>query len=336
MPLLTPSAVHVDRPLTNLAILNMQQQQDFIADKVFPNVPSQYQSDEYYIWKREDFLRDEMKLLSPGTSPERIGLAVETGTFSIKVRGLSAILDNQTAANEDQAIRVREAHVMALTQKGLINRDRNWVSTYFATNVWDTEYDGVASADNNLDSEITQWDDYSNSNPVIDVTNAKTAMSLKAGGLRPNVMVVTQDVHDVLVNHPVIIERISGGATTSSPAMVSRQFLASVFEVEEYLVINTVFNNALEGATENLEFIASKKAALYHRPQSPGIFVPSAGYNFTWSTLDNSSGYGVEIMSYSDDALKRQHIAEELQLVMAYDQKLVSAELGVFFNTVIS
>lgn len=335
MPLLTPSAIHVNTPMTNLAILNMQQQQDYIADKVFPNVPSQYQSDIYYKWKREDFLRDEMKLLAPGTSPERVGVALETDTFSIPVRGISAIMDMQTAANTDVAIRWREAQIMRLTTSALINRDRNWISTYFTSGLWDTEYAGVDSATPSA-GEVGRWDRYADSNPIVDITNAKTTMALAAGGLRPNVMVVTQDVHDILVNHPVILERISGGATTSSPAMVSRQFLASVFEVEEYLVINTVFNSAAEGATESLAYIASKSAALYHRPQAPGIFVPSAGYNFTWATLDNSAGYGVEVMSYTDDALARQHIAEEMQLVQAYTQKLVSSELGVFFADVIN
>jgi len=337
MPLLTPSAVHVNTPLTNLAILNMQQQQDYIADKVFPNVPSQYQSDIYYKWKREDFLRDEMKLLAPGTSPERVGVALETDTFSIPVRGISAIMDMQTAANTDVAIRWREAQVMRLTTTALINRDRNWISSYFATGLWDTEYAGVDSASPSA-GEVGRWDRYADSNPIVDVTNAKTAMALAAGGLRPNVMVVTQDVHDILVNHPVVLERIglNAGATTSQPAMVSRSALASIFEVEEYLVISTVFNSAAEGATETLEFIATKKAALFHRPPAPGIFVPSAGYNFTWSTLDNSSGYGVEVMTYTDDALTRQHIAEEMQLVQAYTQKLVSPELGVFFEDVIN
>lgn len=335
MPLLTPSAVHVDKPLTNLAILNMQEQQDYIADKVFPNVPSEYRSDEYYVWNRADFMRDEMKLLAPGVAPEKMGVTATTSTFSIAVRGLAAQIDTQTAANEDAALRIREAHVRALIQKALINRDRNWVANYFSDSLWDTEYEGVSGTSPTL-PQVTHWSDYTASNPIVDVTRAKSAMALKAGGLRPNVMVVTQDVHDVLINHPIILERIAGGATTANPAMISRQFLASVFEVEEYLVISTVFNDALEGATEDGKYISTKSAALYHRPAAPGIFVASAGYNFTWSSLDNSSGYGVEVMSFTDEALRRQHIAEELQLVMAYDQKLVSAELGVFFKTIIA
>jgi hypothetical protein len=63
--------------------------------------------------------------------------------------------------------------------------------------------------------------------------------------------------------------------------------------------------------------------------------VPAAGYNFTWSTLDNSSGHGVEVRSYTGDHLAIEGIAEEIHAVMAYDQKVVGNEMGVFFADII-
>ena len=47
MPMLTPSAVHIDQPLTNLTIAYVQDQNAFIADKVFPVVGVERQSDKY-------------------------------------------------------------------------------------------------------------------------------------------------------------------------------------------------------------------------------------------------------------------------------------------------
>jgi len=38
MPLLTPSQVHIDQPLSNLTLAHVQEQTNFIADKVFPTV----------------------------------------------------------------------------------------------------------------------------------------------------------------------------------------------------------------------------------------------------------------------------------------------------------
>jgi hypothetical protein len=82
--------------------------------------------------------------------------------------------------------------------------------------------------------------------------------------------------------------------------------------------------------------VATKKAALYYAPASSGLMVPSAGYNFTWNELDNASGYGIDIRSYTGDFLRVEGVAELLEANMAYDQKVVGADLGVFFNTILS
>ena len=68
MPMLTPSAVHIDQPLTNLTIAYLQNTTGFIADKVFPNVPVSKLTDKYYIYNREDFNRSgNVKPLAPRT-----------------------------------------------------------------------------------------------------------------------------------------------------------------------------------------------------------------------------------------------------------------------------
>lgn len=337
MPMLTPSQVHVDQPLTNLTLAYIQDQSAFIADKVFPNVPVSKQTDKYYIYDRENFLRTgDVKPLGPRTRPERVGMALSTDSYSIDVRALATDFDFQTLANEDTSLDVRAAGARMLTQRMLIDRENRWASTYFATGVWDTEYTGVANAANNTTSEVTQWDDYTNSTPIVDVTTAKRDAMLASGGFMPNVMVVTRDVRDTLINHPDILARLNGGATVVNTALVTNSKLAEIFEVEDFLIMDAIQNTAAEGAAEALGFVATKKAAIYYRPAAPGLMVPAAGYNFTWSTLDNSSGHGVEIMSYTGDYLGIEGIAEEIHACMAYDQKVVGSEMGIFFNTVLS
>ena len=52
---------HIDSALTNISVAYMQDSSNFIADKVFPVVPVQKQSDRYFIYKKEDWFRDEAK-----------------------------------------------------------------------------------------------------------------------------------------------------------------------------------------------------------------------------------------------------------------------------------
>ena len=54
MPLLTPSSVHIDAPLSNLTTAYAQSQENFIADKVFPIVGVDKQSDKYYQYNRAE------------------------------------------------------------------------------------------------------------------------------------------------------------------------------------------------------------------------------------------------------------------------------------------
>lgn len=336
MAYLTPSQVHVDTPLTNLTVAYIQSEDAFIADKVFPNVPVSKKSDSYYIYDRSEFIRSgDVKSLAPRTRPERVGLSLSTDTYNVDVRALATDFDTQTLANEDTALDIRAAGARMLTQRLLIDREQNWINNYFATGVWTTEYTGVTNADNDTATEFTWWSDYTNSTPIQDVTTAKRAGHLASGGFKPNVMVITQDVKDVLVNHPDIIDRIDGGATTINPALVTDRMLAQIFDVEEVLVIEAVENTGGTGAPESLAYLETKKAALYYRPAAPGLMVPAAGYNFTWTNLENSSGYGVSTLSYSGDYLTIEGIAEEIHVVMGYDQKVVGAEMGVFMNSII-
>ena len=334
MPMLTPAQVHIDQPLTNLTIAYLQSVDNFIADRVFPNVPVSKQTDKYYIYNREDFNRSgQVKPLAPRTRPERVGMTLATDSYAIEVRALATDFDFQTLANEDTALDIRAAQSRMLTMQMMIDREKRWADTYFTTGVWATEYEGVASAPSA--GQVIAWDDYDNSTPIIDVTNAKRAAQLASGGFRPNIMVVTRDVHDTLIHHPDILGRFIGGATVSDTALTTRQKLAEIFEVSQDLVSDAIENTGRAGLAESNAFINSKKAALYYSPAAPGLMVPAAGYNFTWSTLDNSSGYGVEIRSYTGEYLAIEGIAEELHAVMAYDMKVVGTEMGVFFKDII-
>jgi len=274
-----------------------------------------------------------VKPLAPRTRPERVGMSLATDSYSIEVRGLATDFDFQTLANEDTALNIRAAQSQMLTMQLMIDREKRWASTYFTDGVWDTEFTGTASTSSGTD--VIRWDEYDTSTPIIDVTNAKRAAQLASGGFRPNVMVVTRDVRDILVHHPDILARLSGGATVSDTALVTDAKLAEIFEVSRFLVSDSIENTAKAGLDENNAFINTKKAALYYTPAAPGLMVPAAGYNFTWSTLDNSSGHGVEIRSYTGEYLAIEGIAEELHAVMAYDQKVVGTEMGVFFNDIL-
>jgi hypothetical protein len=336
MPFLTARDVHIDQPLSNLTIAEMQGMTGFIADKIFPQVPVQKKTDKYYIYDKGDFSRvGAVKARAPRTRPERIGLSLSTDSYSIEEYALATDFDFETLANEDTSLNIRLAQSTALTGQLMVDREIKFATSFFSAGIWDTEYEGVAGSPSS--GEVRDWSDYTNSTPIEDVTTAITAAHLTSGGVfRPNTMVVSRDVRDVLVNHPDILARLNGGATVTDTALVTEAKLAEIFGVSQFLISDSVKNTAATGSAASFSYINVKKAALYYAPVSPSLMTASAGYIFTWATLDNSSGYGIETRSYQNDMLEMEGIAEEIHCIMNYDFKVVGSSLGVYFNDIIA
>jgi hypothetical protein len=328
MPLLTPSAVHVDQPLTNLTLAYAQSQENFIADKVFPTVGVSKQSDKYYIYDRANMNRTgDVEKLAPRTEVNRIGMTLSTSSYFADVYGLGMDFDEQTLANEDAMLDIRSAGAETLAMRLMIHREEQFATNFFSTGVWGT--------DNTL-SGTDQWSDYTNSTPIQDVTAARRAVQLASGGFKPNTMVVGKEVRDKLINHPDILARLNGGATVTNTALITDAKLAEIFEVENFYVMEAVKNSSVEGVAESNAFIGGKNALLAHTPSTAGLMSPAAGLTFAWNNLEGVNNLGITVESFSDDALKRQQIAEMIQVKMSYDMKVVGADLGYLFAAAVA
>ena len=326
MPLLTPSQVHIDQPLSNLTLAYVQEQTNFVADKVFPVVGVARQSDKYYIYDRANMNRaGDVKKLAPRTEVNRIGLKISNDSYYTDVYGLGMDFDEQTIANEDAMLEIRSAGAQTLVNRVLIEREQQFATTFFSAGVWTTDV-----------TPANLWSDYTNSTPITDVTTGRRTMQLLAGGMKPNTMVIGKEVRDILVNHPDVLARLNGGATVTNTALVTDAKLAEIFEVENFFVMEAVANTAAEGLAEVNAFIGGKNALLVHTPRTSGLMTPAAGLTFAWNNIPGVSNLGITVESFSDDALKRQQVAEHIQVKMAYDMKVVGADLGYFFSSVVA
>ena len=332
MPLLTPSAVHVDQPLTNLTLAYAQSQENFIADKVFPTVGVQKQSDKYYIYDRANMNRTgDVEKLAPRTEVNRIGMTISNSSYFADVYGLGMDFDEQTLANEDAALEIRSAGAETLAMRLMIHREEQFATSFFSDNIWGTNYDGAGAT---AGTNFLYWDDAA-AKPIQNVTDLRRVMQLKSGGFKPNTMVVGKEVRDALVNNADILARLNGGATVTNTALVTDAKLAEIFEVENFYVMEAVKNSSVEGVAESNAFIGGKHAMLCYTPNNAGLMSPAAGLTFAWNNLEGVNNLGITVESFSDDALKRQQIAEMIQVKMSYDMKIVGADLGAFVNGIV-
>jgi hypothetical protein len=329
MPQPTQGDVHVNTPLTNISIAYMQDAMNFVADRIFPNVPVAKQSDRYYVYDRGFFNRDEMEVRAPGTESAGSGYEVDnTPTYYAPVYAFHHDIPDQVRSNADSQVDPDRDATNLVTHKGLIKREKLWVSKFFTSSVWTTDIDGVAGSPSA--GETIQWNDAS-SDPIADVRlGVRTVLELT--GFKPNTLVLGKAVFDALIDHPDIVDRIKYGQSQGNVAMADTAELAALLKIPRVFVMEAIENTAAEGASNAHSFIGGKHALLSYAAPAPGMQVPTAGYTFSWTGYLGASANGARISRFRMDPLK----SDRVEIEMAFDQKLVSADLGYFFNGIVA
>jgi hypothetical protein len=333
MPNPTQSDLHVNQPLTNVSVAWIPNAGDFICQKVFPKVPVQKQSDLYWKWSKSDWRRTDVVKRAPGTESAGVGWNYDTDSYFCHVYAVHRDIDDQVRANADSNFSLDSDSTKFLTNQMLLKRELDWADTYFKTGVWATEYDGVASGVGA--GEFLQWSDGA-SDPIKDVAEWKLAYKLLTG-YEPNKLVMGPDVLRELKSHPDIIDRIK----FTQRGVVTKDLLASLFEIPEILVPMAskvtsdirINDAAAQDAAAEYEFITDTKSMLMsYAPPAASLLTPSAGYTFVWSGYHGGNSEGVKVKQY-----RMEHIASDrLETEMTYDMKVVAADMGIFFNTVVA
>ena len=326
--------VHVNRPLTQISIAFMQMAMAFVASRVFPNISVSHQSDAYFVYPRGEFNRDDMKERPPGTESAGGTYKVGTDTYYSRVYAYHKDVPDQVRGNQDQPINLDREATQFVTLKGLIKRERTWVDKFFKGGVWTFDSDGAAARSANFApnvaarNDLVYWNNAA-STPIEDIRLVKRFMQ-ESTGFRPNKLTLGRAVFDTLLDHGDIVGRLDRGQTTG-PAVAMVDSLAALFEVEQILVMDAVYNTAKEDAADSHSFIGGKHALLSYSPATPGLMTPSAGYTFGWNGYLGAGPEGNRISRFRMDSLKSDRIENEI----AYDQKLIAADLGAFFEGIV-
>lgn len=317
-----PSDVHVNALLSAVSVAFLQDQSKFIADIVFPRVQVAKQSDHYATYPRGDFLRSSMRRRASGTAAAEATYVVSKDQYYCDVWALARPIDEQETANQDDSYDARRDTTEFLTLNELITREVEWGAAFFTTGKWtgsSTATDLVGGTD------FTQWNDVT-SDPVGDLAVQCEAVEATTG-FWPTDLTVTRPVWRALRNHPDILSRISGGSTSGSPALVTRELVATLFEIERVNVAAGVRNTAQEGATDAFGYILGKHALLTYRPATAGRLVPSAGYTFVWNGYIGMEE-GRRVLEHEQPV---RH-SDLIEIEATWGHKVVSAPLGVFFS----
>lgn len=322
--------VHVNTPLGNVSVAFMQEASGFVADRVFPNIPVRFKSDRYYTIPRGAFNRVQMLERAESSEAAKLTYEVDsTPTYFAPIYALANPISDERRSNSDDVLNPDMEATELVTLQAMLKRETLWASKYFrSTSGWTTTITGVAAAPGA--TEAIFWDD-DDSSPIQNLRNAITAV-LGSTGIKPNTLVLGFEVYQKLIDHPDIVDRVKYGQTPGSPAQVDVPELQALFKIPRIFVMEAIQNTAVENQTDAHSFIGGKNALLCYSTPRPGLRTPTAGYTFSWTGYTGASANGSRIKKYRVE----KEASDYVEIEMAFDQKLVSADLGYFWSGIIA
>jgi hypothetical protein len=270
---------HHDVPLSNLAVSAFNTQDDqFIADQLFAEVPVGKQSDRYYIIDKGNFQRIPSTLRAPKTRARRVEFMVSSVSYFADNYALAGELSIEDVSNADNAIQLRQNQVRLVTTN--LKRDQENRIASLVTSI------------SNVGSGVqltgtSKWND-ANSDPISDVRTAK-AFVRNATGLIPNTMAIDYDTLEILRTHPLLLDMYK----YTSGGEVSNDQIRSALAIPRMLVGQGVKENALEGGTSSMTNIWGNNVVVCHVGATTGLQSQTFGLRFRWKPPAFPANMGV-------------------------------------------
>lgn len=319
--------------LTSMALAYYQNPAKYFAKGIFPICRVSQSSDQFYVFNKEDLLRDDWQRKPAYGKVMPSVVSEHTENYSCEVfqmiQGIDLIRQTDLQRRMGPAISdPRKQRTKIIAEKANIHQDREFAKKFFKSGVWANEWTGT---DNTITTgkEFIKFSNH-NSDPIKFINEQKREM-LRQTGRMPNKLALGGEVFDALVLHPAILERVKYGGTTANPANVTANVLAQLFGVEDLVILESTNNEAKMGKEADMQFIGDPKALLLaYATANPSIEEPSAGYIFTWDMLGD--GQIMPIRQYPGEPGTD---SEYIDGLMAYDMKKTADDLAVFCKDVV-
>jgi hypothetical protein len=227
-----------------------------IADDVLPRVPVGKQEFQYLIHTLADGFTVPDTKVHRRSSPGQVEFSAAPATGFTQGYGLDDVIPQDDIDNAPPNYDPVGKAVAFLTNLILLDREIRVANLVFNTATY------AAGLTSTL-AGVTQWSDYTNSDPLSVIMNALDTLTI-----RPNIAVFGRVTWTKLRMHPKIVQAVNGIAATGagqSAGTVSRQQVAQLLELDDVLVGESFFNTAKKGQAASLSRVWGKHAAFLVR-----------------------------------------------------------------------
>lgn len=191
---------HIDQRLSDISI--SFQQEEFVQDELFPEKAVSKGSDEFTIFDKQNLHQIADDEIGKHSEANQLQIGSTTDNYAVKNYALVDYITEEDRDNADDVFEIEVERTEALTSGILLNREIRGAA--LAT--------GLTT---NFSVPGVKWDVLATSTPVADIEAAANTMFI-----RPNVMIISRPVFDILKFHPDILAKIGGGFTGLQMATV--------------------------------------------------------------------------------------------------------------------
>lgn len=258
---------YLDPALTNVANAYVNDQEDFIAEKLFPVVPVKKKT-----FKIPEFGKENLEL--PGS-------IVRTGLSKAKSVAMSRSYKDAAPLQE-------------LALSGFVTRDdyemsdepfepesdtTEFVMEQMALSMEKALADKLTNVsvvtNNRTLSGTSQWSDYENSDPIGDIKKAVTSKAF----IKFNTIAMSRETYLTLISHPQILDRLKwtkGGAVSMEQLLQ----LFGPFGIKNIFIGQAQANLNPEGTAEDIQNIWGRDVLVGYVTDKPARKTINGGYTF--------------------------------------------------------
>ncbi len=311
---------HFDQALSNISV--GYRNAAMVADRVFPVVGEDKQSNKYFKHGKEHFrVRDDRR--SPGTEAKRSRWTLSDDSYFCEGHALKDGVPREHTANQDMPLDLLADTTETLTDQIQLIREDALVTKLVA------DMTGTSL----VDLAAVKWDNDAN-DPAKKIRLEKETIAKRVGKM-PNVLVLSQPVFTAVRQNAKIVNLITG-ATKVRDALVTADQLAALLELEEVIVAACIKDTAAEGQAASLDWVWGKRALLLVRAANPGRKTLSLGHTIRWTKALQAMGVagggaqGVERYYWQPT---KEDIVEVHDY---YDLKTIDKDAGALFINAIA
>jgi len=193
----------------------------------------------------------------------------ETSDYKVERHGLEGMITDDDRRNSQTPYDAEKDEVLGLSTMIWLDKERGLANTLT---------DPAVVTQNVTLSGTSQYNDFTNSDPIGDFLNARVTVRDKVG-MPPDTAIMDWSVFNTLAYSPKILAAL--GFTDNRAGQLSEAELSKALGVKRLLVAMSQFNSAKEGQTAVRQNVWGKHIVFAVAPPKAQVYQTSVGYYIT-------------------------------------------------------